>query len=239
MQTSIKQESSLSAAAIKRSKRADEFASLSSYSRRDRMLIRAADVAFYCLINAIGRITRFTVEGWEHHEAIERQGFLPIYTCWHDRIFLGTYVWRRRSVVAMASRSFDGEYIARFMQRLGYGMARGSSSRGGTGALVEMVRLMRQGRPAALTIDGPRGPRHVAKMGAVLLAKKTGHPVLPFAVNAAHFFAAGSWDRMQIAMPFTRARLRLAPPIYVPADADEAMLRAKRDELQTALDALD
>jgi len=75
-------------------------------------------------------------------------------------------------------------------------------------------------------------------MGALLLAKKTGCPVLPFSINPAHFYAASSWDRFQIPLPFTRARVRIAPPIYVAPDADEAMLNAKRDELQRALDAI-
>jgi lysophospholipid acyltransferase (LPLAT)-like uncharacterized protein len=99
-------------------------------------------------------------------------------------VFLATYFWQRRAIVVMTSRSFDGEYIARFIQRFGYGAARGSSSRGATGAVVEMVRLMRAGCATAFTIDGPRGPRYVAKMGAVLLAKKTGNPILPFTVVA-------------------------------------------------------
>ncbi|MGB8510172.1 MAG: hypothetical protein WCD76_17465, partial [Pyrinomonadaceae bacterium] len=86
------------------------------------------------------------------------------------------------------------------------------------------------------TIDGPRGPRHVAKMGAMLLAKKTGQPVLPFTVNAARHFAVSSWDRFQIPVPFTRATVRIAPPIRVPADADDATTELKRDELQSALD---
>jgi hypothetical protein len=97
---------------------------------------------------------------------------------------------------------------------------------------------VRQGRPAGFTIDGPRGPRRVAKMGAVLLAKKTGAPVLPFSVNAERHYAAPSWDGLQIPYPFTRARVRIAPPIYVSPDADEATLAAKRDELQRALDSL-
>ncbi len=219
--------------------RADGFADLSAYTPRQRLIIRAADLAFYLLIKFIGATTRFTVEGWEHWEEVTQRGQQPIYTFWHDRILLSTYFWRRRGIVVMTSRSFDGEYIARFIQRFGYGAARGSSSRGAVGALVEMVKLVRAGRPAAFTIDGPRGPRHVAKMGAVLLAKKTGAPVLPFTVNAAHHYAAPSWDRLQVPRPFTRARVRIAQPIYVSADADDATLNAKRDELQRALDALD
>ena len=76
-------------------------------------------------------------------------GRQPIYTFWHDCIFLSTYYWRQRGIVVMTSQSFDGEYIARFIQRFGFGAARGSSTRGATGALVEMVRLMRAGCPTA------------------------------------------------------------------------------------------
>jgi lysophospholipid acyltransferase (LPLAT)-like uncharacterized protein len=218
--------------------RADRFAPLDAYTFKQRFIIRAADLAFYVLINLIGRTTRFSVEGWEHWEAATANGRQPIYTFWHNRVFLATYFWRRRGIVVMTSQSFDGEYIARFIQRFGYGASRGSSSRGAVGALVEMVKLMRQGRPTAFTIDGPRGPRYVAKMGAVLLAKKTGQPILPFTVNASRFYAAPSWDAFQVPYPFTRACVVIAPPIHVPPDADEAALEAKRDELQRALDSL-
>jgi hypothetical protein len=219
--------------------RADRFADLSGYSLKQRLIIRAADISFYVLINVIGRTVRFSVEGREHLEAAAAGDRQPIYTCWHNRVFLSTYFFRRRGIVVMTSRSFDGEYIARFIQRFGYGASRGSSSRGAVGALVEMIKLVRQGRPAGFMIDGPRGPRHVAKMGAVLLAKKTGAAVLPFSVNAERYYAAPSWDGFQIPYPFTRARVLIAPPIRVPPDADEAALEAKRAELQRALDALD
>ncbi len=219
--------------------RAYTFASLSSYSLKDRLLIRSADLVFFILINLIGRTVRFEIEGWDNWEAASRDGKIPIYTFWHNRVFLATYFWRRRRIVVMTSRSFDGEYIARFIQRFGYGAARGSSTRGATGAIVEMVRLMRAGCPTAFTIDGPKGPRYVAKMGAVLLAKKTGNPILPFAITARKFWEAKkSWDGFQTPKPFTRARVYIAPPIYVPPDADEEQLKAKRDELQSALDEI-
>src|SRR2546423_3510497 len=164
--------------------RAYTFASLSSYSLKDRLLIRGADLVFFLLIKLIGRTIKFQIEGWDNWEAASSDGRIPIYTFWHNRVFLATYFWKRRRIVVMTSQSFDGEYIARFIQRFGYGAARGSSTRGGVGAVVEMVRLMRAGCPSAFTIDGPRGPRYVAKMVAVLLAKKTGHPILPFTITA-------------------------------------------------------
>jgi lysophospholipid acyltransferase (LPLAT)-like uncharacterized protein len=218
--------------------RAYKFADISNYPFKKRFLIRAADLAFYVLIRLIGRSTRFEIEGWEHWETAARAPSIPIYTTWHNRVFLSTYFWRRRRIVVMTSRSFDGEYIARFIQRFGYGAARGSSTRGGVGAVVEMIRLMRAGCPAGFMIDGPKGPRYVAKMGAVLLAKKTGNPVLPFTITPARFWEIKSWDAFQVPKPFTRARLLIAPPIYVPADADEETLNEKRDELQRALDDL-
>ena len=215
--------------------RAYRFADLSGYTFRQRLAVRAADLVFSLLIRALGATARFRVEGWEHFEEASRGG-PPVMAFWHEQIFLTTYYFRRRRIVVMTSQSFDGEYIARFIQRLGYGAARGSSTRGGVGALVEMARLVRAGCPAGFTVDGPRGPRRVAKTGALLLAKKTGRPVLPFAVTAERCWRLGSWDRLQIPAPFTRAVVRIAPPIRVPADADDATLEDLRAGLQRALD---
>ena len=217
--------------------RAYRFADLSGYRVGQRLAVRAAGAVFYLAIRALGATARFRVEGWEHWEESWRGG-PPVMAFWHEQIFLTTYYFRRRRIVVMTSQSFDGEYIARFIQRFGYGAARGSSTRGGVGALVEMARLVRLGCPAGFTVDGPRGPRRVAKTGALLLAKKTGRPVLPFAVTPHGCWRLGSWDRLQIPKPFTRAVVRLAPPLYVPADADDARLEALRDELQRTLERL-
>jgi len=178
MGTSAKQLTMASGERTTNTARAYSFADLSAFTFKDRWLIRAADLAFFILIKLFGRTVKFEIEGWENWEAAARDGKIPIYTFWHNRVFLSTYFWQRRRIVVMTSRSFDGEYIARFIQRFGYGAARGSSTRGATGAIVEMIRLMRAGCPTAFTIDGPKGPRYVAKMGAVLLAKKTGNPIL-------------------------------------------------------------
>ncbi len=219
--------------------RAYAFADLSAYPFNKRLLIRLADLVFFFLIKVIGHTVRFEVEGWENWEAATRGDSIPIYTVWHNRVFLATYFWRRRRIVVMTSQSFDGEYIARFIQRFGFGAARGSSTRGGPGAIVEMVRLIRAGCPAGFTIDGPKGPRYVAKMGAVLLAKKTGQPILPVTITASRFWSAKrSWDQFQVPWPFARARVEIGRPIFVPADADEEALLTKRDELQHGLDEI-
>jgi lysophospholipid acyltransferase (LPLAT)-like uncharacterized protein len=222
-----------------KAERAYIFADLSAYSWKQRLAIRTADITFYLAIKLIGSTLRWEVEGWENWKAASKNGQLPIYTFWHNRVFLSTYFWQRRRIVVMTSQSFDGEYIARFIQRFGYGAARGSSTRGGVGAFVEMVRLMRAGTPTAFTIDGPKGPRYVAKTGAVLLAKKTGNPVLPFTITAKKFWTVNkSWDLTQIPKPFSRVRVDIAPPNHVPADADEQLLESKRAELQRSLDEI-
>jgi len=218
--------------------RAYSFANLSSYSFKDRLVIRAADLFFYALINIVGLTTRYEVEGWEHFEQLSRDSTPAIHTLWHDCIYLAIYFWRRRRIAYLTSRSFDGEYIARFLQRFGFGAVRGSSTRGGVGAMVEMARLLRAGTSVGFTLDGPKGPRRVAKMGAIMLAKKTGKPILPFSVEAKHRWTAPSWDRLQVPMLFTRARMEVAPPIRVPDDADDETLCEKLAELQKAMDAL-
>ena len=212
------------------------FESLANYAFGERMVIRIADLAFYAIIGILGRTIRWEAIGLEYLDAIKAAGKTPIFCLWHDRLFAGTYYLRDRGIVVITSQSRDGEYIARFLKRFGFGTVRGSSTRGGVRALVEMIRLMRTGLPMAFTVDGPTGPRHQAKTGAVTLAKKTGNPMLPFGVECENFWTIKSWDRLQIPRPFTRARFVVAAPIYVAADADDQAVESKRAELQDALD---
>ena len=214
------------------------FAPLSGYTSKERISIRAADAAFYLCIRLLGMSTRFEVRGIENLQAIETAGKLPIYSFWHDRILLGTWFFRNRGIVVLTSQSFDGEYIARFIQRFGYGAIRGSSSRGGARALVEMIKSMRRGHPMAFPVDGPRGPRYVAKPGPLILAKKSGNPLMPFVFEPKRFWAVNSWDKMQIPRPFGKALLTIGKPIYVGRDLDDAGLEAKRKEFQNSLDDL-
>ena len=187
----------------------------------------------------IGRSLRWEVVGWENWEAARKIGKGLILTFWHREIFLATWFWRQRGIVVMTSQNFDGEYIARIIRLHGYGAARGSSTRGAGRALVEMVRALRKGADAAFTIDGPRGPRFVAKSGSVLLAKASGAAILCFHIvpRRAYVFPR-SWDLFQIPYPFTRAAVFVAPPILVAPDADDAEQARKLQEVQAALDEL-
>lgn len=215
-----------------------QFADLSNYSFGERLMIRLIDWACYLLMSLIGMTLRFEVQGWENYESVIESGKLPVWPFWHDRIFLPTIYFRDRGIIVITSKSADGEYIARFIQRFGFGAIRGSSSRGASRALVEMRNAMRLGCEIAFTVDGPRGPRHEAKPGPVYLAKLTGNPILPFLMEARKYWTLNTWDKLQIPKPFTRALLVIAKPFPVDADADEAELSEKVAEMQRSLDDL-
>jgi lysophospholipid acyltransferase (LPLAT)-like uncharacterized protein len=194
--------------------------------------------AGYWVMRLVGSTLRWKVEGWEHHEAIESAGKQIIHAFWHGRIFAGTYFFRNRGIVVMTSQNKDGDYIARTIRRFGYQAARGSSTRGGSRALVEMIRQMRHNQSVAFTMDGPRGPRYVAKPGAVWLASKSGNPILPFNLSPKKKWIFSSWDRFEFPRPFSRVLLLIGPPQYVKPDATQAELTEAQLRLQNELDRL-
>ncbi len=202
--------------------------------------IKAGAIAMVAspMIAALNRTLRWKVDGAEHWDAVVRSGRQPILALWHGRIFAGLHYFRRRGIVVITSRNFDGEWIARILERSGFETARGSTSRGGARALVQLRRNLRAGRPAAFTVDGPRGPARVAQPGAVWLAGATGNPVLPFHIEASRCWTTGSWDRTQVPKPFSTVALAIGPPIDVP-DTSAATVERKRVELEGALNDLE
>ena len=194
--------------------------------------------AGYVAIQIIGRTVRWQSEGDSYLDDIYKSGHRAIFTFWHGRIFPATYYWRHRGIVVMTSMNRDGEAIAQCIQRFGYGAARGSSSRGGFRALAEMARDIRQGHDCGFTIDGPRGPRYIAKQGPVLLAMKTGAAIFCFHISMKHKIQLRSWDEFQIPMPFTPALVLKAAPIWVPPGSSEAHLRDLHQQMQATLDNL-
>lgn len=157
---------------------------------------------------------------------------------WHGRIFMATYYFRNRGIVVMTSQNRDGEYIARVIRRFGYGVARGSSTRGSHGATADALRALKEGRDVGLTIDGPRGPRYVAKKGAAFLARKSGSPVLPFHASVEKKWTMRSWDHFQIPRPFSRGVILIGEPIYVDPESTAAEMQAAEARIQQSLDEL-
>lgn len=219
-------------------KRIYEPADLGAYSLRDRLAIRLAARVFGAMISILGRTIRFEVRGREHLESIMANADSQILTLWHENVFLSIYYMRGMGVVVMSSKSFDGEYSARFLTRFGFGTVRGSSSRGGADALVKMIRVARKGVRTAFTVDGPRGPRRVVKPGVCALAMKSGGLIYPASIEPAKFWTLKSWDRMRIPKPFSRALVIVRPPIAVAPDADADEFAARLAELQAELDVI-
>jgi lysophospholipid acyltransferase (LPLAT)-like uncharacterized protein len=192
----------------------------------------------YLAILFIGITLRWKATGLSHLEDVHRGGRRFVGVFWHNRILMTSYFFRHRNIVAMISQNRDGEYIARVSRRLGFGAARGSSRRGSRGAVVELLRSLRQDRDVFVTLDGPRGPRYVAKPGAAYIARKSGCPILPFTISIERKWVMPSWDGFIVPKPFSRARVLIAPAIEVPAGADENAMESVQKRIQDALDDL-
>ena len=191
------------------------------------------------VIEALGGTYNWRERGREVLSDIARQGRQPIFAFWHGRILTATLYFRDRGIVVITSENFDGEWIARIIRRFGYDTARGSTSRGGARALAQLRREMRAGRPAAFTIDGPRGPERVAQPGAIWLASATGQPIVPFHIEAASFWSVNSWDHHQVPKPGSEVAIAIGDPMDVPPEADEATIERCRLDLEQALAMLE
>ena len=208
-------------------------------SRRKRLEAAAIAVVGYRVVALLAATLRWRADGLEHLEQVAASGRPPIMAFWHGRILPATHYFRRRGIVVITSENFDGEWIAGIIRRFGYGTARGSTSRGARKALRQLTRDMAAGRPAAFTLDGPRGPAGVAQPGAIWLAKVTGNPVVPFHIETDRHWTLRSWDRTQIPKPFATAAIAIGEPLEVPPGADEAAIENARVLLQERLLALE
>jgi hypothetical protein len=193
--------------------------------------------AVYSLIRLIGPTLRVEFVGKRNAVNRRETGQASIGAFWHRCIFPTVWHYRNHGIVVMITMNFDGLWASRVVEKLGYRVAQGSSSRGGMDALNAMAREAEAGWDVAFTPDGPRGPRYVAKPGAVMLARRTGKPVTVFHMGLSSAYAfEKSWDRFRLPFPFSRAVLVMAPPIYVSKDADSDEIKKKISEMQAALE---
>jgi lysophospholipid acyltransferase (LPLAT)-like uncharacterized protein len=206
---------------------------------REEVRLRAVSLLGGGALSALFATTRFRVDGEDNFLQFWREGKPVVFVLWHGRLLAGTYWQRGNGLVALISQHRDGEYIARMVERWGYGTVRGSSTRGGTGAMRGLVRRVREGRSVVLTPDGPQGPRERMKAGALVVAQLSGAPVIPVATGAERaWVVANKWDRFQIPKPFSRVRLVYGEPIEIPRDADAAELERRSAMVQEQLDGL-
>jgi lysophospholipid acyltransferase (LPLAT)-like uncharacterized protein len=207
------------------------------FTLKQRLALWGISWAGYLLISLIGLTLRF--ESSSEPGGVPDGEFPPPFVVgpfWHRAVIPATWFFRRRGIAVMTSRSFDGEYIARIIERFGFSAVRGSSSRGGSGALLGMNRALATGHIAAFTIDGPRGPRFVAKPGPVMLARMSGAPILCFYLACQRPWILRSWDAMMIPRPFSKVHVRWTKLIHVPPDAGDEQMNDYHRQMQEALE---
>lgn len=164
----------------------------------------------------------------------------PVIFClWHNRLAISMMVHRRhpRKLAALVSASKDGALLAAVLAKFGVEQVRGSSSRRGPQALLEMTTKGHRGYDLAVTPDGPKGPRYVVQSGVISLAQVTGFPIIPVTCHTRRKVCLKSWDGFQIPLPFSRCELTLNAPILVPRGACADRREELRRELETSLNS--
>lgn len=192
-------------------------------------------VAGGALVRTLFATTRVERIHAERLEDFRRRKQPVIFVFWHGNLLPLVHYHRREGIVVLVSEHSDGEYIARILDRCGFGTVRGSSTRGGVRGLKALVRAARAGKDLALTPDGPRGPRGEFKTGALVAAQMTGLPLVPLAVSASSEWRLESWDRFLIPKPFSTVRIEYLPPRFVPRDATRNDLETLASDLAVDL----
>lgn len=200
----------------------------------------------YRLAGSVGRAgagallatVRYRERAADGYRARMRAGRPVVYILWHGRLLPLTHCNRGRDLVTLISLSRDGEYIARIVEGWGYTVVRGSTSQGGVAALAELIRLGKRGHSIAITPDGPRGPRQKLKPGALLVAQRTGLPVVPAVAAASRAWWFEGWDRFLVPQPFSRVQIAYGEPVAVPRGLDEAGIDTLAHRLENSLNEM-
>ena len=198
------------------------------------------------MVFALGRTAwstiRMEVFGREHlAEAYQKHG-QAILAFWHNRLLLMPYIYHYemnlRHLVAMVSKSRDGEFTANFLKRFGFHCIRGSSSRGGMETFTQSIRMAKQGYDIAIATDGPRGPIYQVQPGVIKLAQITSLPIVPASYQLSIRRELSSWDKFIVPGPFAKLAFETAPIITVPRRAGKNQLEQIRIQLQNQLEQL-
>jgi lysophospholipid acyltransferase (LPLAT)-like uncharacterized protein len=190
------------------------------------------------LLWGIAATMRPETRGYEEIDAWYRSGGHIILAFWHAQQLMIPAGYRGTGAHVLISQHGDGEIIARIIARFGHQAVRGSSTRGGAGALRALIKLGRAGEDLVVTPDGPKGPRHVAKLGVVQLAKATGLPIVPLAFACSTKQLFPSWDQFMVPYPFSRGLFLYGKAMFVSREGDDLVLEAHRLALETELNRL-
>lgn len=193
------------------------------------------------LIRVVGATGRVKFDGMENVRT-KKLSKPVIFAFWHEHIinitaFLGTRLPNQGLTILIGNHS-DAEIIARVCGGIGIDTVRGSKTRGGAAALEGILRVLGEGKCVVFTPDGPRGPRRQAKEGVIVAAQRSGIPIVPITAIARPSLHAGSWDRMEIPLPFASVRAVEGENIFVPPGADAEERERCRARLQQELNTI-
>jgi len=205
----------------------------------DSLKIRWTAFLYDLALTMLYRSIRLQVFGEESLEALRAEGRRVIVCFFHGDILLFFPHFRGSEAVIFTTDSKRGRYLAGIIRRFGYRPVRIPDIRGRRLALDAMTEEVRKGCSAVLAVDGPTGPYHKVKHGALILAKRTGYPIIPIGTaSARRVVLKRRWDRYAIPLPFTRAAIMIGEPIAVPADAGPERIEVLRLEVEERLEAL-
>ena len=200
----------------------------------DWLLLNMAPALAALIIRAIHASCRCEILGREQVEALWQRDEAVILAFWHDQLLLMAQGYIGPGAQILISSSKDGELIARTMGHLGQKAVRGSSSRGGSAAFKQLLRLARQPFDLVITPDGPRGPRHQLKDGVIQLARLSGRPLVPLALVSSRGHRFSSWDRFLLPYPCSRLVYSYGEPLYCRRSDDPQLFRRRVEEALAA-----
>ncbi len=197
---------------------------------------RKMAVAIVLLVKSIFATLRLKLENMD--------GLVPgengaILVTWHGRTLIPAALLRNRGYWALVSLSRDGDLQTEIFQRFGYQIVRGSTGRGGVRGALQMARKVKEGGVLSFTPDGPRGPSHKVQAGVILMAQKSGVPIIPVGISSSWRYLVHSWDSYMIPLPFARAWFIVGDPIYVPAELNDSDREEISNRLELAVNRLE
>ncbi|HEV3168552.1 MAG TPA: lysophospholipid acyltransferase family protein [Isosphaeraceae bacterium] len=204
------------------------------------LLVNAVGVTGAWVVRRLVRTTRFHFRYSDptvNPEFARRTGQRFIYAFFHEVMLFPAYFWAWPEMQILISDHRDGELITQVVQRLGFGVVRGSTTRGGARALREMLTQRVDQGHLCVTPDGPKGPRRHVHQGLAYLSSRTGLPIVGAGMAFQRPWRARSWDRFAVPRPHRPAACVVPPPLLVPPDADRETIEACRLEVERRMQA--
>ncbi len=206
--------------------------------RKNQRRIRWAARLGPVLVRTLARTWRVVAINQQAFQERRRARQPVIFAFWHAKILPLVWQHRDEGVAVLISQHSDGEIIARICEALGHRTVRGSTSRGGARALVEITRLLDQGIDVAFTPDGPRGPAHTIAPGVLYAAQRSDAAIIPIDVRASRAWRLNTWDRFVIPKPFARVTIRYGDPHLVPSAQQGNTIESETERLAATFAAL-